>query len=122
MESHISPVSVLRTTFILAMNIYACSNRTNPAPNVPYAPEELHLADTTYALFACIYGGDSHFVSLVRGDFTSNRLLKCDGMNNNAQFVEYKGSAGKFPLSLMGKRLEKAYFVRTEYANLTNKR
>jgi hypothetical protein len=87
-------------------------------------PEELHLADTTYALFACIYGGDSHFVSLVVRDFfTSNRLLKCDGMNNNAQFVEYKGSAGKFPLSLMGKRLEKkAYFVRTEYANLTNKR
>jgi hypothetical protein len=84
-------------------------------------PEELHLADTTYALFACIYWGDSHFVSLVR-DFTSNRLLKCDGMNNNAQFVEYKGSAGKFPLSLMGKRLEKAYFVRSEYANLTNKR
>ena len=87
-------------------------------------PEELHLADTTYALFACIYGGDSHFVSLVVRDFTSNRLLKCDGMNNNnAQFVEYnKGSAGKFPLSLMGKRLEKAYFVRSEYANLTNKR
>ncbi len=32
-------------------------------------------------------------------DFTSKRLLLlfCDGMtNNNAKFVEYKGSAGSF--------------------------
>ena len=106
---------------LLAMNIYACSNRTNPNPNVPYAPEELHLADTAYALSACIYGDGSHFVALVR-DFASNRLLFCDGMTNNAKFVEYKGSAGKFPLSHMKKRLEKAYFVRSEYANFANKR
>ena len=86
------------------MNIYACSNRTNPNPNVPYAPEELHLADTAYALSACIYGDGGHFVALVR-DFTSNRLLFCDGMTNNAKFVEYKGSAGKFPLNHMKKRL-----------------
>ena len=89
---------------LLAMNIYACSNRTNPNPNVPYAPEELHLADTAYALSACIYGDGGHFVALVR-DFTSNRLLFCDGMTNNAKFVEYKGSAGKFPLNHMKKRL-----------------
>ena len=89
------------------MNIYACSNRTNPAPNVPYAPEELRLADATYALSACIYGDGGHFVELVARDFTSNRLLLfCDGMtNNNAKFVEYKGSAGKFPLNHMKKRL-----------------
>ena len=45
---------------LLAMNIYACSNRTNQNPNVPYAPEELHLADTAYALSACIYGDGGH--------------------------------------------------------------
>jgi len=57
-------------------------------------------------------------------DFTSKRLLLlfCDGMtNNNAKFVEYKGSAGKFPLNHMKKRLEKAYFVRSKYANFANK-
>jgi len=43
-------------------------------------------------------------------------------MTNNAKFVEYKGSAGKFPLKHMKKRLEKAYFVRSEYANFANKR
>ena len=43
-------------------------------------------------------------------------------MTNNAKFVEYKGSAGKFPLNHMKKRLEKAYFVRSEYANFANKR
>ena len=86
------------------------------------APEELHLADTTYALSACVYGDGGHFVALVR-DFTSNRLLFCDGMtNNNAKFVEYKGSAGKFLLNHMKKRLENAYFVRSEYTNFANKR
>ena len=70
--------------YLLAINIYACSNRTNPAPNVPYAPEELRLADATYALSACIYGDGGHFVELVVRDFTSNRLLFCDGMTNNA--------------------------------------
>ncbi len=105
------------------MNIYACSNRTNPAPNVPYAPKELRLADTTYALSACIYGDGTHFVELVVRDFTSNRLLFCDGMTNNAKFVEYKGSAGNtFPLNHMKKRLEKAYFVRSNYANFANKK
>ena len=54
-------------------------------------------------------------------DFTSNRFLFCDGMTNNAKFVEYKGSAGKFPLNYMKKRLEKAYFVRSTYANFANK-
>jgi hypothetical protein len=87
-------------TLVLAVNIYAASNRTNPDPYVPYAPEELRLAHTTYALSSCVCGDGSHFVALVR-DFTSNRLLFCDGMTNNAQFVDYKGSAGKFPLMLM---------------------
>ena len=106
---------------VLAVNIYAASNRTNPDPYVPYAPEELRLAHTTYALSSCVYGDGSHFVALVR-DFTSNRLLFCDGMTNNAQFVEYKGSAGKFPLMLMRKRLEKSYFVQSQYANIKEKR
>ncbi len=82
----------------------------------------MRLADTTYyALSACIYGDGGHFVELaeVVRDFTSNRLLFCDGMTNNAK---YKGSAGKFPLNHMKQRLEKAYFVRSKYANLANKK
>ena len=85
----------------------------------------MSLADTTYyALSACIYGDGGHFVELaeVVRDFTSNRLLFCDGMTNNAKFVEYKGSAGKLPLNYMKKRLEKAYFVRSKYANFANKK
>ena len=37
-----------------------------------------------YALSACIYGDGGHFVELVARDFTSNRLLFCDGMTYNA--------------------------------------
>jgi hypothetical protein len=39
-------------------------------------------------LFLCIYGEGSHFVTIVR-DFSNNRLLYCDGMENNAQFVDF---------------------------------
>ena len=37
---------------------------TSSECTVSYAPEELHLADTTYALSACIYGDGGHFVKL----------------------------------------------------------
>ena len=82
-------------------------------------PEILHLRDYTYTLSACIYGDNSHFVSIVR-DFSSDRLLFCDGMSNNAQFTEYKASAGKFPMAKDKMMLYRAYFVRSEYTITTN--
>ena len=83
-----------------------------------------HLRDITpyYTPSACIYGDGSHFVSIVR-DFSTDRLFFCDGMTNNAQFVEYKASAGKFPITISRKRLViKAYLVRSEYAINTSNR
>ena len=60
-----------------------------------------------------------HFVSIVR-DFSSDRLLFCDGMLNNAQFTEYKASAGKFPMAKEKMMLYRAYFVRSEYTITTD--
>ena len=42
-------------------------------------------------------------------------------MMNNAQFIYYKASSGTFPLILLRKELQFAYFVRSEYVtNNTN--
>jgi hypothetical protein len=60
---------------------------------------------TPRTLSACIYGEGSHFVTIVR-DFSNNRLLYCDGMENNAQFVEYKATTGGlFPVTISRKSL-----------------
>ena len=64
------------------------------------------------------YTNGSHFVSIVR-DFSTDRLFFCDGMT---QFVEFKASAGKFPITISRKRLVKAYLVRSEYAINTSNR
>ena len=85
-------------------------------------PDIFHLRDIPYTPSACIYGDGSHFVSIIVRDFSTDRLFFCDGMTNNAQFVEYKASAGKFPITISRKRLVKAYLVRSEYAINTSNR
>ena len=102
---------------ILATHVYAVRDM-----QLLSVPDILHLRDITYYTpSACIYGDGSHFVSIVR-DFSTDRLFFCDGMTNNAQFVEYKASAGKFPITISRKRLVKAYLVRSEYAINTSNR
>ena len=72
-------------------------------------------------LSACIYGEGSHFVTIVR-DFSNNRLLYCDGMENNAQFVEYKATReGLFPVTLSRKEMQTAFYMRSEFANIVTK-
>jgi len=96
---------------IIPMHGYVISNDKTITKSVP---EQLQLGDITYTLSACSYGEGAHFVSIAR-DFSSNRLLFCDGMANNAQFVEYKASTGKFPTRISRKELQQAFFVRSEY-------
>ena len=102
---------------IIPMKVYAVNHRkdTSNTPFLQSVPEQVQLGDTAYTLSACIFYGDgSHFVSIVR-DFSTKRLLFCDGMMNNAQFIDYKASSGAFPLILLRKELQFAYFVRSEY-------
>jgi len=104
------------------VKVYAVNHRkdTSNTPFLQSVPEQVQLGDTAYTLSACIYGDGSHFVSIVR-DYSTKRLLFCDGMMNNAQFIDYKASSGAFPLILLSKELQFAYFVRLEYVtNNTN--
>ena len=83
--------------------------------------DRIQLGDTAYTLSACIYGEGSHFVTIVR-DFSNNRLLYCDGMENNAQFVEYKATTGGlFPVTILRKTMQTAYYIRSEYADIVAK-
>ena len=77
----------------------------------------LQLGDTTYIL-RVLYGEVSHFVS----------FYSCDRMANNAEFVEYKTSTGKFPTYnqdfalLVGTAVVyKQSIIRTEIRNLQGK-
>ena len=55
-------------------------------------------------------------------DFSNNRLLYCDGMENNAQFVEYKATTGGlFPVTISRKTMQTAYYMRSEFANIVAK-
>ena len=48
-------------------------------------------------------------------DFSTNRLFLCDGMANNAQFVEVKSTTTSFPDKFSKKLMNIAYFLRSEY-------
>ena len=113
-------IELFSGSMIIAVDLYASwSRNTKNTPNLLSVPEKLTLRDATYVLSGCIYGDGSHFVSIVR-DFTSNRLFYCDGMTNNATFVDYKGSKeNNFPMKHSTKRLAKSYFVRSEYTYST---
>ena len=76
-------------------------------------PDQIQLGETSYTLFACIYGNRLHFVSMVR-DFSNNRIFFHDGMANNAQFVER--SLDTFPGELSDNmNLDSAFYVRSDY-------
>ena len=77
-------------------------------------PDRIQLGDTNYTLSACIYGDGGHFISMVR-DFQTNRLYICDGMANNAQFVEVKSTTATFPDKYSKIPMGMAYFLRSEY-------
>ena len=77
-------------------------------------PDRIQLGDTNYTLSACIYGDGGHFISMVR-DFQTNRLYICDGMANNAQFVEVKSTTATFPDKFSKIPMSIAYFLRSEY-------
>ena len=101
---------------MLPMKVFVVQGRKSTTfTSLQSIPEQIQLGDTAYTLSACIYGDGSHFVSLVRA-FSTKRIFKCDGMTNNAQFVEYKASTGTFPVVIAKKNLETTFFVRTEYA------
>ena len=78
-------------------------------------PDQIQLGDSNYTLSACIYGDGGHFITLVR-DFPTNRLFLCDGMANNAQFVEVKSTTTTtFPDKFSKKTMNIAYFLRSDY-------
>ena len=80
-------------------------------------PDEILLADTRYRLSACIYGDNCHFVTMVR-DFSTNRVLICDGMSNDAQFIEHNSSIKSFPAKLFEMRVNVTFFVRSDYSSV----
>ena len=107
-----------RGALAVKINMFKSLTRKNKSPLLNYVPDQINLADTSYTLSGCIYSYESgvHFVSMVR-DFTSHRLLYCDGMENNAQFVEWNNSsASNFPRELPNKMiLNSTYYVCSKY-------
>ena len=96
------------------------STRKNKSPLLNDVPDQIKLADTIYTLSGCIYMYENgvHFVSMVR-DFTSHRILYCDGMENNAQFVESLST--NFPRELPNKMiLNCSYYVHSKYIAVSN--
>jgi len=76
-------------------------------------PDQIQLGKTRYTLSGCIYGDDNHFISIVR-DFSSDRMLFCDGATNNAQFME-RPTLTTFPGNVpFRKRLNTAFYVRSD--------
>ena len=78
-------------------------------------PDEILLADTSYRLSACIYGDNCHFVTMVR-DFSTNQVLICDGMSNDAKFIEHNSFIKSFPAKLFEMRVNVTFFVRSDFS------
>ena len=107
-----------RGVLAVKIDMFKSPTRKNKSPLLNYLPDQIKLADTIYTLSGCIYAYESgvHFVSMVR-DFTSHRILYCDEMANNAQFVESNNSlATNFPRESPNKLiLNCTYYVHSKY-------
>ena len=117
LNNMISEIDLFSGALVIPIHVFVVQGKKSATfTPLESIPEQLQLGDTAYTLSACIYGEGSHFVSIVR-DFSTDRLFFCDGMTNNAQFVEYKATTGTFPVKISRKSIQMAYFIRSEYTN-----
>jgi hypothetical protein len=49
-------------------------------------------------------------------DFSTNQVLICDGMSNDAKFIEHNSFIKSFPAKLFEMRVNVTFFVRSDFS------
>ena len=77
-------------------------------------PDTIDVSGFSYTLSGCVYGNGHHFITMAR-DFGNGRVYICDGMENNAKYVELPQSSPKFPPKFGSMIIDTVFYIRSEY-------